>query len=248
MNALDGIRVLDLTIWQQGPMATAMLADWGADVIKIEGPDSPDPGRSLVRYETTSGGVNAYFETHNRNKRGIVLDLKTEAGRNVFYRLAEGADVVIQNMRVGVGERLGIDYVTLSKMNPRLVYCSASGFGLRGPDAQRPALDPLAQARGGTMSVQGEPEDPPTRAFGGMADQVSAFLLAYGIMVALFHRERTGEGQMVNGSLLQGQIAAQAFNKSSFLMSRTYAGAPLPRPPRKLSMPLWNQYNTEDWP
>src|SRR3989441_3197704 len=103
MNALDGIRVLDLTIWQQGPMATAMLADWGADVIKIEGPDSPDPGRSLVRYERSPGSVNAYFETHNRNKRGIVLDLKTEAGRAVFYKLTEGADVVIQNMRVGVG-------------------------------------------------------------------------------------------------------------------------------------------------
>ena len=90
MNALDGIRVLDLTIWQQGPMTTAMLADWGADVIKIEGPDSPDPGRSLVRYDAGHGGPNAYFETHNRNKRGIVLDLKSEAGRDVFYRLVEG--------------------------------------------------------------------------------------------------------------------------------------------------------------
>ncbi len=246
MNALEGIRVLDLTIWQQGPMATAMLADWGADVIKIEGPDSPDPGRSLVRYEKTPGGVNAYFETHNRNKRGIVLDLKAAAGLKLFYRLVESADVVAQNMRVGVAERLGIDYATLSAINPGLIYCSASGFGLKGPDAQRPALDPLAQARGGTMSVQGEPNDPPTRAFGGMADQVSAFLLAYGIVLALFHRERTGKGQMVDGSLLQGQIAVQAFNISSYLMSGTYAGSPLPRLPRQLSSPLWNQYKTKD--
>lgn len=246
MNALEGIRVLDLTIWQQGPMATAMLSDWGADVIKIEGPDSPDPGRSLVRYEKMPGGPNAYFETHNRNKRGIVLDLKTEVGRNVFYRLAEGADVVIQNMRVGVATRLGIDYETLEKINPKIVYCAASGFGLNGTDAQRPALDPLAQARGGLMSVTGEPDWPPTRTFGGMADQVSAFLLAYGIMVALFHRERTGEGQMVDGSLLQGQIAVQAFNITSYVMTGTYAGSPVPRLPRGLTSPLWNQYKAKD--
>jgi len=246
MNALEGIRVLDLTIWQQGPMATAMLADWGADVIKIEGPDSPDPGRSLVRYDVDDGGPNAYFETHNRNKRGIVLDLKSELGRDVFYRLVGATDVVVQNFRPGVCERLAIDYATLSRINPRLVYCQASGFGLKGPDAQRPALDPLAQARGGLMSLTGEPDAPPTRTFGGMADQVSAFLLSYGIMVALFHRERTGIGQMVDGSLLQGQIAVQAFNISSYLMSGNYGGSPLPRIPRGLTSPLWNQYKAQD--
>src|SRR3972149_5917541 len=132
-QALEGIRVLDLTGWQQGPMTTAMLSDWGADVIKIEGPDSPDPGRSLIRYEVTPGGVNAYFETHNRNKRGIVLDLKSGRGRELFYRLAEGAEVVVQNFRPGVNDRLRIDYATLSAINPRLIYCSASGFGLKGP-------------------------------------------------------------------------------------------------------------------
>ncbi|HEU4758915.1 MAG TPA: CoA transferase [Dehalococcoidia bacterium] len=246
MTALEGIRVLDLTVWQQGPMTTAMLADWGADVIKIEGPDSPDPGRSLVRYEVTPGGPNAYFETHNRNKRGIVLDLKSEPGRQLFYRLVEGADVVVQNFRPGVHDRLGIDYATLSKLNPRLVYCQASGFGLRGPEASEPALDPLAQARGGVMSVTGEPETPPTRTFNGFADQVSAFLLAYGIALALFHRERTGQGQMVDGSLLQSTIAVQAFNISSYLMSGTYAGSPIPRVSRRLTNPLWNHYRTKD--
>ena len=246
MTALSGIRVLDLTIWQQGPMTTVMLGDWGADVIKIEGPDSPDPGRSLVRYETAPGGPNAYFETHNHNKRGLVLDLKTEAGRSVFYRLVKDADVVMQNFRPGVGDRLGLDYETLRRINPKLVYCQASGFGLKGPDAERPALDPLAQARGGLMSVTGEPDAPPTRTFAGMADQISAFQLAFGIMVALFHRERTGEGQMVDGSLLQGQIAAQAFNISSYLMSGTYAGSPVPRVSRKLTSPLWNHYRCAD--
>ena len=246
MQALEDIKVIDLTIWQQGPMTTAMLADWGAEVIKIEGPDSPDPGRSLVRFEATPGGPNGYFETHNRNKRGIVLDLKSDAGRRVFYRLLEKADVVVQNFRPGVNERLGIDYETLSRLNPRLIYCSASGFGLKGPDAGRPALDPLAQARGGLMSVTGEPDAPPTRTFNGFADQVSAFLLAYGIVVALFHRERTGQGQMVDGSLLQATLAAQAFNVSSYLMSGTYAGAPIPRVSRRLTSPLWNHYKAKD--
>ncbi len=245
-NALDGIRVLDLTIWQQGPMTTAMLADWGADVVKIEGPDSPDPGRSLVRYETSPGGANAYFETHNRNKRSIVLDLKSETGRDVFYRLVKDADLVIQNFRVGVAERLLVDYDTLKAINPSLVYCQASGFGLFGPDAERPALDPLAQARGGVMSVTGEPDTPPTRTFAGLADQVSAFQLAFGVMVALFHRQRTGEGQKVDGSLLQSILGSQAFNISSYLMSGTYAGSPIPRVSRKLTSPLWNHYRAKD--
>jgi formyl-CoA transferase/CoA:oxalate CoA-transferase len=246
MTALSGIRVLDLTIWQQGPNTTVMLADWGADVIKIEGPDSPDPGRSLVRYEITPGGPNAYFETLNHNKRGIVLDLKLGEGRSVFYRLVESADVVVQNFRPGVGDRLGVGYDKLREMNPRLIYCQASGFGLHGPDADKPALDPLAQARGGLMSVTGEPDSPPTRTFAGMADQVSSYLLAFGIVVALFHRERTGEGQMVDTSLLQGQIHVQAFNITSYLMSGTYAGSPIPRIPRKMTNPMWNHYRAGD--
>lgn len=246
MTALSGIRVLDITIWQQGPMTTAMLADWGADVIKIEGPDSPDPGRSLIRYEASPGGANAYFETHNRNKRGVIFDLKSASGRDVLYRLVEGADVFVQNFRPGVAEHLQIDYESLRALKPDLIYCQASGFGLKGPDAQRPALDPLAQARGGVMSVTGEPDAPPTRTFAGFADQVSAFLLAYGIMVALFHRERTGEGQKVDGSLLQSILGVQAFNIGSYLISRTYAGSPVPRMPRRLTNPLWNHYRAAD--
>src|SRR3972149_1229360 len=152
MTALEGIRVLDLTIWQQGPMTTAMLGGWGAAAAAgAGGPPPPARGRSLVRYEVPPGGVNAYFETHNRNKRGIVLDLKSERGLQVFYRLVEGADVVVQNFRPGVNNRLRIDYETLSGINPRLIYCSASGFGLKGPDAENPALDPLAQGRGGPV-------------------------------------------------------------------------------------------------
>src|SRR3972149_2765916 len=227
-------------------MTTGMRAGGGADVIKSEGPDSPDPGRSLIRYEVTPGGVNAYFETHNRNKRGIVLDLKSERGLQVFYRLGEGADVVVQNFRPGFNKRVRIAYETLSGITPRLIYCSASGFGLRGPDAENPALDPLAQARGGVMSVTGEPETPPTRTFNGFADQISSFLLSYGIAIALFHRERSGQGQSLDGSLLQGTIASQAFNITSFLTTGTYAGQPLPRLSRRLTSPLWNHYKAKD--
>src|SRR3989304_4363556 len=208
--------------------------------MKLAGPDSRAPGRSLVRYEVTPGGVNAYFETHNRNKRGIVLDLKTERGKQVFYRLVEDADVVVQNFRPGVNDRLGIDYTTLSRLTRRLISRGAAGFGLRGPAAAEPALDPLAQARGGVMSVTGEPETPPTRTFNGFADQVSSFLLSYGIVLALFHRERTGQGQSLDGSLLQATIASQAFNVSSFLTTGTYAGQPLPRLSRRLTTPPRN--------
>jgi CoA:oxalate CoA-transferase len=245
-QALSGIKVLDLTIWQQGPMSTALLADFGADVIKVEAPDRYDPGRSLVRYAPQPNSPNAYFETHNRNKRGLVLDLRQEKGRQVFYRLVQGADVVVQNFRPGVAQRLGIDYETLRAINPALIYACASGFGLKGPHATLPALDPLAQARGGIMSVTGEPDSPPSRTVNGLVDQVGAFLLALGVMVALFHRQRTGQGQMVDGSLLQAAIAVQAWNINTFLLTGTYSGQPIPRLPRRLTSPLWNHYRCGD--
>ncbi|MFQ5879725.1 MAG: CaiB/BaiF CoA transferase family protein [Dehalococcoidia bacterium] len=240
---LESVRVLDLTIWQQGPYASAMLADMGADVVKVEGPDAPDPGRGLL---AQGNGPNPYFESHNRNKRGVVMDLKSARGREVFQRLAATADVVVQNFRRGVAQRLGVDYPTLAGINPRLIYASASGFGRQGPDSERPALDILAQARGGLMSVTGEPESPPTRTFPGFADQVSAFLLAFGIMVALWHRERSGQGQEVTSSLLGAALFAQTFNITSFLMGMGYAGSPIPRVSRKLTSPLWNHYQGKD--
>ncbi len=245
-QALAGIKVLDLTIWQQGPMSTAILADFGADVIKVEAPDRPDPGRSMVRYAPRPDAPNAYFETHNRNKRGVVLDLRQEKGRQVFYRLVERADVVVQNFRPGVARRLGIDYETLRGINPGLVYACASGYGLKGPNASWPALDPLLQARGGIMSVTGEPDSPPSRTVNGLVDQVGAFLLALGVMTALFHRQRTGQGQMVDGSLLQASIAVQAWNINTYLLTGTYSGQPMPRLPRRLTSPLWNHYRCGD--
>jgi crotonobetainyl-CoA:carnitine CoA-transferase CaiB-like acyl-CoA transferase len=145
---LDGIRVIDLTIWQQGPYSTAMLGDLGADVIKVEGPDTPDPGRNPL-WEENAAGLNAYFHSYNRSKRGIAIDLKTERGREIMYRLVEQSDVFVSNFRAPALKRLGVDYETLKKINPRLVYGRASGFGPNGPESDAPAMDLLGQARSG---------------------------------------------------------------------------------------------------
>jgi crotonobetainyl-CoA:carnitine CoA-transferase CaiB-like acyl-CoA transferase len=225
--------VLDCTIWQQGTYATAMLADFGATVIKIEGPDAPDPGR---------GVSEAYFESHNRNKRGIVVDLKHPAGRETVLRLAERADVFVQNFRQGVMDRLGLGYEALQERNPAIIYATASGYGSKGPHAQWPAMDILGQARGGTMMTQGPPDLPPIFSFGGMADQVGAISLSYGILLALIDRARTGSGQHVEASLLGGQVMLQSFNITGTL----FTGQVPPRRAREEAAPMWNVYRCRD--
>lgn len=230
---LSGLVVLDCTIWQQGTYATAMLADFGAEVIKIEGPDSPDPGRGLS---------DAYFQSHNRNKRGVVVDLKHPEGRETVLKLAERADVFVQNMRPGVMERLGLAYSDLRERNHAIIYASASGYGSKGPHRSWPAMDILGQARGGTMMTQGPPDLPPIFSFGGMADQVGAITLSYGILLALWHRARTGEGQEVEASLLGGQVMLQSFNISTTL----FTGQVPPRRSREEAAPLWNVYRCRD--
>jgi len=230
---LSGLRVVDCTIFQQGTYTTAMLADFGADVIKVEGPDSPDPGRGLNE---------AYFESYNRNKRGIVVDLKHPEGREVLFRLIETADVFSQNMRQGVMEKLGLGYDAVRARNPGIIYASASGYGPKGPHRHWPAMDILGQARGGTMAVQGPPSVPPTAAFGGMADQVGAVSLSYGILMALIHRMRTGEGQQVDASLLGGQVMLQTHNITHTL----FTGQVLPRVPREEGQATWNTYCCRD--
>ena len=240
---LEGVRVLDLTIWQQGPVSTQMLADMGADVIKIEDRVGGDPGRGLV-WKSDQSILNTYFECHNRNKRGITLDIRKEKGKEVLYRLVEKSDVFVQNLRPGVAERLKIDYATLSRINPRLIYASGTGFGNRGSDRAKPSFDIIAQGRGGMLSVSGEPhEPPPLIQVNGAADWVGAMVLAYGIMVALFTRERMGIGQEVEVSLLgsqasMGQLALQRYlfsNKAPGRMSR-----------KRVRNPLWNTYRAND--
>jgi crotonobetainyl-CoA:carnitine CoA-transferase CaiB-like acyl-CoA transferase len=238
---MSGLKIVDCTIWQQGTYSTAMLADFGADVVKVEGPESPDPGRGLSTGADPTA-LNGYFESHNRNKRGMVIDLKHPEGKETLLRLVESADVFVQNMRQGVMEKLGLAYEDLKARNPKIIYASASGYGAKGPHARWPAMDILGQARGGTMMMQGPPDIAPIFSFGGMADQVGAIALSYGILLALWHRARTGEGQQIDASLLGGQVMLQSFNITNTLFS----GMVPPRRDRSDAQPLWNVYECKD--
>jgi CoA:oxalate CoA-transferase len=240
---LEGIKVIDWTIWQQGPIATVMLGDLGAEVIKIEEPERGDPGRGLISAGTDGKVSEFYFEANNRHKLSITVNLKTPAGREIVYRLVRDADVFVQNFRQGVPARLGLDYESLSRLNPRLIYASASGYGPAGPDAAKPSFDYMGQARSGIMNVVGGTETPPTYIFGGIADQMGGIMLAYGIVTALFVRERTGLGQEIDISHLGSMMALQGLNLCSVLLT----GREMPRRSRETAYnPLWNHYRCAD--
>jgi crotonobetainyl-CoA:carnitine CoA-transferase CaiB-like acyl-CoA transferase len=242
---LDGIRVIDWTIWQQGPVATAMLADLGAEVIKIEERERGDPGRGLLAMSGLALGErpNFYFEANNRNKKSLTLDLRQPEAREIVYRLVEKSDVFVQNFRKGVAERLGLGPAELRGRNPRLIYASASGYGPKGPDSGEPSFDHLGLARSGIMYAAGEPEHPPLAIAGGVADQMGAIVLAYGVMTALVARERHGVGQEVDASHLGSMMWLQGLSISSKLM----LGFPIPRVSRSnAGNPLWNHYCCKD--
>ena len=242
---LDGLRVIDWTIWQQGPVCSVMLGDLGADVIKVEERVGGDPGRGVLRAQglDLADRPNFYFEANNRNKRGITVDLKKPEGVEVVRKLCDGADVFVQNFRQGVAGRLGLDAATLRARNPRLVYASATGYGPLGPDSGDPSFDYLGLARSGIMMSAGEPDDDPLAIAGGIADQMGAIMLAYGVMAALFTRERTGRGQEVDASHLGSMSWLQGLGLSARLM----LGRALPRTPRKYATnPLWNHYRCAD--
>ena len=242
---LDGIRVIDWTIWQQGPVASLMLGDLGADVIKIEERVGGDPGRGVLKAQGLDlrDRPNFYFEANNRNKRSLTVDLKKPAGVAIVQRLAEGADVFVQNFRKGVAARLGLDAATLRAQNPRLVYASASGYGPEGPESGAPSFDYLGLARSGIMYSCGEPDDEPLAIAGGIADQMGAIMLAYGIVTALLARERTGRGQEVDASHLGSMAWLQGLGLSARLM----LGRALPRQARRFATnPLWNHYRCGD--
>ena len=212
---LEGIRILDFTRYQQGPFATVMLSDMGADVLKVEVPDGGDLGRSLGHQPD---GWCAYFEAHNRNKRSITIDLRKPEGQEIVHRLVKDVDVVTDNFRPGVMKRLGIDYASLSPINPKIITASASGFGPLGPGAMNPSFDVIGQGMGGIMSNQGGgPSEPPHGVMGGMADQVGAMVFALGITAAIAARELHGVGQHVDVSLLGSQVALQGLQLTGFL-------------------------------
>ncbi len=211
-TALSRFTVLDLTRVRSGPTAVRQLADWGADVIKIEAPERLEPGDA-------PGGPRhgPDFQNLQRNKRGITLDLKHPDGLAVFQRLARRADVVVENFRPDVKGRLGIAYDDLRPINPRLVYASISGFGQDGPYSGRPGFDQIAQGMGGLMSITGLPGQGPVRVGIPIADLSAGLFCAMGIMVALLEREVSGQGQWVQTSLLQAQIFMLDFQAARWL-------------------------------
>lgn len=211
---LSRFRVLDLTAHRAGPTAARQLADWGADVIRIEPPATEDdPSGSLIGNRDGSD-----FQNLHRNKRGLTLNLKHPRGHALFMELVKGADVVLENYRSDVKTRLGIDYEALRAVNPRIVYGSISGFGQDGPYATRPGVDQIAQGMGGLMSITGLPGQGPVRVGIPIADLCAGHFLAQGVLIALLDREATGVGQWVHTSLLEAQIAMLDFQGSRWLM------------------------------
>jgi len=214
-DALSDITVLDLSRVRSGPTCVRQLGDWGANVIKIEmlAADGEAPPDFSDRHDPD-------FQNIQRNKRSIALDLKSEAGRGVFYRLVEKADVVVENFRPDVKHRLAIDYASLEKINPRIIYASISGFGQDGPYAGRPGVDQIAQGMAGAMSVTGEPGHGPMRTGYAVADMSAGLFAALGILTALHERHRSSRGQWVQTSLLQAQIFMLDFQAARYVMNK----------------------------
>jgi formyl-CoA transferase len=219
-HALDGIRVLDVTRALAGPYAALILADLGADVIKVEAPGSRYDMSGTFSYK----GMDPFFLCLNRNKRALAVDLHREEGREVFYDFVRTSDVILDNFRPGVTERLGIDYETLSEINPRIICCSITGYGSDGPYRNRPAYDLIIQAIGGGVAITGDPKGPPVRNGVAVADQGSGFFAAIGILAALQTRERTGKGQRVETSLLDAMLHQITYEASIYFVSGVSQG------------------------
>lgn len=203
-GALEGIRVLDLTIAYNGPFCTMNLADHGAEVIKIERPGTGDQTREWPPFKD---GASGYYAFLNRNKKGMTLNLRTEEGKVIFKELAKTADVVVNNFKPGTMEKLGIGYDVLSAVNPRIIYASSSGFGSYGPLSDRPAYDNIAQALGGLMSITGYPDGPPVKVGPAVGDNFTGTYLALAIVMALYRREKTGTGQQLEVAMTDTVIS-----------------------------------------
>jgi formyl-CoA transferase len=214
---LDGYRVIDLTAHRAGPTAVRQLADWGADVIKIEA-----PGEHTDATGSRRDGPD--FQNLHRNKRSLTLDLKSPEGKKIFFQLAEKADVVVENFKSTVKHRLGVDYEAVRKVNLRIVYGSISGFGQDGPYEGRPGVDQIAQGMGGLMSITGLPGQGPVRVGIAINDTASGILLANGIVLALLEREKSGEGQWVHTSLIEAQLFMLDFQAARWLMKHDVPG------------------------
>ncbi|MGH7266780.1 MAG: CaiB/BaiF CoA transferase family protein [Candidatus Rokuibacteriota bacterium] len=218
MRPLDGIRVVDLSRVLAGPYATLLLADMGAEVIKIEEPGRGDDTRAWPPFQ---GGESTYFMSVNRGKKSLTLNLKTAGGREILRRLLQGADVLLENFRPGTLERLGFGHAAAREWNPRLVYCSISGFGESGPEAARPGYDLIVQGESGVMDLTGFPDGPPVKMGTSIADLAAGTMAAHGIVLALFARERTGVGQKVEIAMVEVMAALLTYQGQAYFATGT---------------------------
>jgi crotonobetainyl-CoA:carnitine CoA-transferase CaiB-like acyl-CoA transferase len=243
---LDGIRVLDCGVFHAGPGGPAILGDLGAEVIKIEQPGVGDPIRMAGQIGSihfgAAGGRSLFFEGANRSKQGITLNLKSDKGRAILYRLAEQSDVFMTNMRPAAVANLKIGYPILRELNPRLIYASVSAYGPKGPDKDRGGFDYQGQARSGLMYSMGEAGMPPVACQFGIVDQATAIMTSHQILTALFMRERTGIGQEVHVSILGAAMNLLYFN----VLLTTLGGMQVPRHRRATENPLRNYYRCGD--
>jgi CoA:oxalate CoA-transferase len=213
-KALEGIRILDLTRALAGPYCTMMLGDMGAEVIKVESPDGGDDSRAWA--PPYIGQESAYYLSCNRNKKSMTLNLRSDMAKKILTDLIKASDVLVENFRPGVMKKMGIPYETLKAINPRVIFCSITGFGSRGPDSPKPGFDLIAQGMSGFMSFTGEAGGGPLKVGVAIGDINSGMFAAYGILTALYHRERTGEGQMVETSLFEALVAQLTFQAGRF--------------------------------
>ncbi|MFN8624771.1 MAG: CoA transferase [Candidatus Binatia bacterium] len=244
-SALEGIRVIDLTVWFQGPVAAQHLADFGAEVIKVERPQGGDQARGVRSIKNVPVGEwNQYFLVINRNKKSVALDLKKPTGREIMYRLVEKSDVFLSNMGLDLLESWDLGYAKLSAVNPRLIYATNTGYGRLG-QVNRPSFDMTVQALTGLMARLGEPSQPPIYLGMGSGDAYGGLLSAFGIMLALHHRNRTGKGQMLDASLYGAQLFLTAPTLQAYLATgdEKYAKQ---QSRKTAENPLWNLYRAKD--
>ena len=244
MNALEGIRVVDLTVWFQGPVAAQHLADFGAEVIKVERPNGGDQGRGVRSIKALPvADWNQYFLVINRNKKSIAIDLKKEKGREILYRLVEKADVFLSNMGIELLEGWNLGYDKLSEINPKLVYATNTGYGRFGA-VNKPSFDMTVQALTGLMARLGEPKQPPIYLGMGSGDAYGGLMSALAIMMALHHRRRSGKGQWVDASLYGAQLYLTGQSLQAYLAGDT--GRAKQRSRLDAVNPLWNVYQAKD--
>jgi crotonobetainyl-CoA:carnitine CoA-transferase CaiB-like acyl-CoA transferase len=242
---LDGVRVIEISMFQQGPVAGMRLGDLGADVIKVE-PKTGDPARGFMRIIGVEAGLkgrNYYFENNNRNKRSVVVDMTTEKGKEIFFKLIDTADVFLNNMSIEAPIRMGIGPDVLMARNPRLIYAQASGWGRRGPDANDYSFDYTGIARSGLMMSCGERGGPPAQILPGMGDELGGLICAWAVTAALYGREKTGKGQVVDTSLMGSLISMLGL----IMAAPAILGQEFPRAIRaQAGNPIYNHYRCQD--